>query len=268
MAAGGFNIQPLPRSFTLAERKGIAAGPERPVDNETQRLATLSKEAPRIPWDVFVRNLNWKPGEHFALIGPTGQGKTTMLLNLLPMHEYVTVFATKPRDSSMDKLIASGYIKLDKWQRIDPIQFPRRVIWPDASRIDSKDTQQQVFRDAFAQIYREGGWTLALDETWYIDNILRLDMEIKTYLLQARSLGISLVTATQRPAWVPREIYTSCTHLMFWRVNDETDLRSLSGIGWRSAELIKDAVSNLDPYQCLYVNTRTGQMARTKCPKV
>lgn len=236
----------------------------------TERLAEISREAPRIPWDAFVRKtFCWKSGEHVGLIGPTGLGKTTMLLNILPLHPYVTVFATKPRDKTIDGLIhRAGYLRLARWRSLDATEYPRRVLWPDASRLDSEDLQRDVFRDAFGKIYREGKWTVALDETWYLDNILGLEREIKTYLLQARSLGISLVAATQRPAWVPREIYTSCTHLMFWRTNDETDLRSLSGIGFRSANLIRNVVSDLDEYQALYVNTRTGNMARTRCPEM
>lgn len=238
-------------------------------DDDMTRLARISNEAPRVPWDIFVRKyFKWKHGEHVGLIGPTGLGKTTLLVNILPYHPYVVVFATKPRDKTMDGLINSGYLRMRKWESMDAQQFPRRVLWPDASRMDSHDVQKAVFHDAFQRIYREGGWTVALDETWYMDNVLKLEGDIKTYLLQARSLGISLVTATQRPAWVPREIYTSCTHLFFWRVNDETDLRSLSGIGWKSSEVIRQAVANLDLYQALYINTRTGEMVRTRCPEI
>lgn len=237
--------------------------------DETMRLARMSTEAPRVPWDRFTREIfRWQHGEHVGLIGPTGQGKTTLLVNVLPLHPYVVVFATKPRDKTMDGLINSGYLRIKTWESLDAQQFPRRVLWPDASRLDSNEVQRTVFHDAFQRIYREGGWTVALDETWYMDNVLKLESDIKTYLLQARSLGISLVSATQRPAWVPRELYTSCTHLFFWRVNDETDLRSLSGIGWRSGELIRDTVANLDQFQVLYVNTRTGQMCRTRCPNI
>lgn len=249
---------------------GVTGLVEHRRDNDAvMRLAKLSTDAPRIPWDLFLRNLRWHSGEHFGLIGPTGLGKTTMLLNLLPLHPYVVVFATKPRDSTMANLVNhSKYLKLDRWKSLDPAQYPRRVLWPDASRLDSTANQKIVFADAFNKIYREGNWTVALDETWYMDNVLHLDGEVKMYLLQARSLGISLIAATQRPAWVPREIYTSCTHLMFWRVNDETDLRSLSGIGWRSSDLIREAVANLDLFQVLYINTRTGYMCRTRCPNV
>lgn len=232
-------------------------------------MAERATQAPRVPWDVFVtQELQWKNGEHFGLIGPTGLGKTTMLTNILSLHPYVVVFATKPRDKTMEGLIASGYLKMKHWRSLSAVQFPRRVLWPDASKLDSETTQKKIFLDALAKIYREGGWTVALDETWYMDNKLKLGGEIKTYLLQARSLGISLVTATQRPAWVPREIYTSCTHLAFWRVNDETDLKNISGIGWRSGDLIRSVVADLDLYEILYINTRTGQMLRTKCPPV
>lgn len=232
-------------------------------------LARIAKEAPRVPWEKFLRTeLDWKPGQHFGMIGPTGQGKTNMLLNILPMHPYVTVFATKPADETMDSLIRQGYLRMEQWESVDPIKYPRRILWPDATVLDAREIQKEVFHDAFGRIYREGGWTVALDETWYMSNALKLTDDIKTYLSQARSLGISLVCATQRPASVPVEIYDQSTHLMFWRDNDESNLKRLSGISYQSADLIRKIVSNLDQFQVLYINTRTGRMVRTKCPKV
>ena len=249
-----FPTPPLPRFYRT-----------QPVE---ARQALATREAPRIPWDKFLRNnFHWLAGEHVGLIGPTGLGKTTMLNAMLPLHPFVVVFATKPRDESMDRLIAQGYVKLERWQNLDPMQFPRRVLWPNASSIDSHELQREVFHDAFGRIYREGNWTVAIDETWWIENVLKLSADVKAYLLQARSLGISLAAATQRPAWVPREIYTQCTHLMFWRTNDETDLTSISGIGWKSSNVIKQLVANLDRYQVLDINGRTGFMCRTSCRK-
>jgi energy-coupling factor transporter ATP-binding protein EcfA2 len=240
------------------------------TSGETERLAQVSTNAPRIPWDVFCRKVfQWKLDEHVALIGPTGLGKTTLLLNILPLHPYVVVFATKPRDRTMNALIEhGGYTRIERWTSMDADQFPCRVLWPDASQLDSDRLQKEVFHDAFQKIYREGHWTVALDELWYIDNVLGLERDIKMYLLQARSLGISLVAAFQRPAWVPKDIYSSCTHVMFWRTNDEDDVKTIGGIGSLSAHLIRYMVSTLDPFQVLYINTRTGAMARTRCPNV
>jgi energy-coupling factor transporter ATP-binding protein EcfA2 len=237
---------------------------------ESVRMARLSNEAPRIPWDEFLTDVfDWQQGEHTALIGPTGQGKTNTLTQLLPLHPYVVVFATKPKDASMIRLVHDGdYHVMRRWHSLDPHKFPRRVLWPDAMSLESETIQRDVFRDALARIYREGGWTVAIDELWFVNNILGLTREIKTYLLQARALGISLLMATQRPAWVPLEVYDQSTHLFFLRDNDERNLQRLSGISFRSADLIRSVVSDLEKFQLLYINTRTGEMCRTRPPLV
>lgn len=253
-----FPIPPMPR---------VSYGASNLAENV--KLARMATMAPRIPWDEFLAGkFRWVQGEHVALIGPTGQGKTTLLTQLLPLHPFVTVFATKPRDESMQRLIRTGYYPIKRWESLDPLKIPRRVLWPDATSIDSDRTQAEVFHEAFAKIYREGGWTVAIDELWFIINKLKLAEDVKTYLLQARALGISLLVATQRPAWVPLEVYDQSTHLFFWRDNDENNLRRLSGISFRSADLIRSVVADLERFQVLYINTRTGEMLRTKAPMI
>lgn len=283
----GFAIPPLPRTnygadvrdrspyghepafFRRSYEEAEAERTRKERHQTNVRHAFIGKEVPRVPWDVFVRDhLNWLPGEHFAMIGPTGQGKTTMLLNVLPLHPFVTVFATKPRDESMDRLVNEGYVKLDRWRQLDARIFPRRILWPDATSVDAENKQKLIFRDAFARIYKEGGWTVAIDELWYVINVLSLSREVRVFLLQARALGISLLCATQRPAYIPLEVYDQSTHLMFWRDNDETNLKRISGLASNSAGLIRETVANLDRFQVLYLNTRTGKMLRTRCPLV
>jgi hypothetical protein len=244
---------------------GTARG-QHDADTRNRRL---SVQAPRVPWDVFIRErFQWGSGEHVALIGPTGQGKTTLLLNLLPEHPYVVVFANKPRDRTMDALVRQGYKKMRKWRSIPARSAPRRVLWPEARVLRSDASQREVFVDAMNRIYREGGWTLVLDETSYITKDLNLDAEVKTFLRLGRSLEISLVTSIQRPAWVPLEIYSQSTHLFIWRTNDESDLTRLSGLGAANNATARMVVENLEPYQVLYINTRTGEMVRTRAPKM
>ncbi len=123
-------------------------------------LPQAAAEAPRTPWDVFMRSLDWQQGEHVGLIGPTGQGKTTLLTSLLPLRTYVAVLATKPRDVTMDRLIASGYERFDDWQSIPAHRAPRRVIWPSAMEIDAEDSQKRVFERTYSARFghREGRW--------------------------------------------------------------------------------------------------------------
>lgn len=244
--------------------------------DQTERHAAVSKHAPRLPWEKFSTTFfDPIPGEHVAIIGPTGQGKTVLQNNILPRFPFVAVFATKPADYSMERLIREGnYVRLNKWYSLNPIDSPRRVIWPDASNLNAVDRQREVFLDAMERIFREGGrpvktpvgWAIAIDEVWYFTNMLKLGTEIKMILLQGRSLGVSLIGATQRPAWVPVEMYDQSTHLFFFRDNDATNLDRIGRINSMNRGLVKEIVSNLDRHQVLYINTRTGRMARTHAP--
>lgn len=232
-----------------------------------RRLARLANGAPRTPWDRFYsRVFDWQHGEHVGLIGPTGQGKTTLLRAILPKHPYIVICATKPRDKSMDAFVKSGYVVMDRWRSIDPRQMPKRILWPDASHIDSAKTQTEVFREAFAKIYREGAWTVSIDELYFMANELGLKREIKVLLTQSRALDISLVNASQRPAFIPTEVYDQSTHLFFWRNNDRRAQQRLGEINSVDSDLVRDVVANLERFQVLYINTRTGAMVRTRCP--
>lgn len=262
----GFRLPTMPR---VNWHGGTDASTNGVIDTETARQARIARDAPRVPWEKFRRTLDWRSGEHFTLIGPTNSGKTTMLENLLQLHPYVAIIATKPRDESMDRFITEyGYVRMDRWRRINPLDVPRRIVWPDIKSMNKEARKKLsvVVGDALEKIYIEGGWTVALDELWVIVNLLGLETEVIMYLTQARSLGISLIAGTQRPAHIPLVFYDQSTHLMFWRDNDETNLRRISGISYRSSDLIRNLVSNLEPHQVLYINTRTGEMCRTRAP--
>ena len=78
-----------------------------------------------------------------------------------------------------------------------------------------------------------------------------------------------MMICAQRPAGNRLvELFDQTTHLFFFRDNDEPNLRRISGVGWLSSEAIKAFVANLEQYQFLYVNTRTGWMYRSRAPKL
>lgn len=249
--------QPLPRS--LADVRSL-----RGTD-------LFDRAAPRVDFDEWKNNFTWGQGEHIAMIGPTGAGKTTLGLYVAELRRYVTAFVTKPKDPVMEKLTlkGSGYKKLTKWKSYDPNIVPKRLLWPPATDLYSERNQHATFTTALRNIYREGSWTVFVDETYYLCNVLGMDDEVRTYLTQARSLDISLLLLTQRPSRVPLEIYDQSTHLFFWRENDEANLKRLGGISWANSALVREIIAHLAHHECLYVNTRSGvtSMVRFTAPE-
>lgn len=230
-------------------------------------VAQLDKIAPQLAWNDFLPWFQWNQGEHIAMIGPTGAGKTTLALAVLPLRKYITVLATKPNDSTLKEFgHSNGFEKFPTWPEATPELSPRRIIWPDAKSLYSAASQQKQFKLALEKIYREGGWCVYVDELWFVIHHLRLELEIRTYLQQSRSNYISLVCATQRPSRVPLEIYDQSTHLFFWRDNDERNLQRISGISWLSGSYVRALVANLEPHEVLYIHVPTGRMFRTMAP--
>jgi hypothetical protein len=245
-------------------------------DTDAQQ-AWVAENAPRMPWDRFVRDVfHPTPGEHVGIIGATGQGKTHLQNSILPYWPFVAAFATKNNDNTMDAMIEkSGYERFAKWYPLSALDHPRRVIWPETKNLKSQTTvQRKVFDHAIESIWAEGGrpkdkpvgWAIAIDELWWFSNKLGMDEYIKVILLQGRSNGISLIAATQRPSWVPVELYSQSTHLFFFAESDEKNLIRIGEINHRNKAAIRLMVSSLEQHQVLYVNTRTGRMARTRAP--
>lgn len=236
-------------------------------ERRQQRIGEIQEETPVLSWPEFCAMFRWEQGEHVALIGPTGSGKTTLSMSLLPMRKFICATGTKPKDPTLKELEDHhGYLRLPEWRRLSPQMVPKRLIWPDAKDLHSTDKQREVFKNAFAHIYREGGWCVYIDELWFFIQHLHLRLEVETFLQQARSNNISMLNLTQRPAFVPLAIYDQSTHLFMFRDNDERNLKRLSGIGWLSAKLIQYLIANLERHQVLYINTKTGYMARTTPP--
>ena len=236
--------------------------------------------APVLEWDDFQSYVfDWKQNQHVGLVGPTEQGKTNLAYHLLGQRRYVTYFAIKTRDETLDAFAdAGGYVRIPDWpptkgrilkREVGPDDMPRRLLWPDATRLDSEPVQRKVFGKALADIYAQGGWCPVFDDYWYLAHILDFERQTKKYLANARSNYIPMVICAQRPAGNKLvELFDQATHLFFFRDNDETNLKRIGSVGWLNSGPIRAFVANLEQYQCLYVNTRKGHMYRTRAPEL
>lgn len=229
----------------------------------------------RIGWSDFLERWDWQQGEHVSLVGPTGCGKTTFALATLPMRKFGVVLGTKPRDATLDGLRRARprWEKLTDWSaRSSPTLQPRVILWPKFRRPEDVAGQRDQIAAALGDMFAEGGWTIYADELSYLVRQLGQADTLRLIWQQGRALGISLVGATQRPAWVPLELYSQATHVVLWKHNDPRDLDRLSGIasaGDLDPKHIRSIVRGLEYTpgkggEFLAVNTRTGDIHRAK----
>lgn len=259
----------------------LPPGPQLPrvrwYNDEQERAATVSTQAPRVPWDKFCQlYFHPKPGEHVTFVGSTGKGKSELMNNILPLYPYTAVFGTKKADTTLSRLARNqGYIVLDKWRSLPARDYPRRIVWPHQGSMKQMiATQREVFEHAIDTIYEEGGnppdnpvgWAIGIDEVWWFTKMLGMEMYIRVLLQHARSAGISLIAGTQRAAHVPTELFSQPTHLFFFLNRDANNLERISDLSVGNKRMIRDLVFNLEEFQVLYINNVTGQMARTRTP--
>jgi DNA helicase HerA-like ATPase len=156
------------------------------------------KSAPTAPTLPFT----WNPGEHVAIVGQTGSGKSTFANTLLDARRFVIILRSK-RDRV--KYRVDRRVKLAK--AIADAKLERIELYPKYEQM------RMEFARAYERVYRSGRWTIYADEGFALTR-MGLDPFIERSLTQGRSLGISNVIGLQRPARVSRFMLSEPTHVI------------------------------------------------------
>lgn len=199
----------------------------------------------------------WMPGEHMAVIGDTGTGKTYLLANaILPMRRYVVVFKTKADKDDDTKW--KGYHRIRRARGITDNRYDRFLLDPTYRE------QAREGYDLLERVWRQGSWTIVIDEGWYTEK-LGLQPYIERLLTQGRSQDISVVFGQQRPVATSRFVISQCTHLFTFRVEgrdadtiaEATTPRLLPYISERYAERTHDTSRLLSGHDFAYYHRAT-----------
>lgn len=155
----------------------------------------------------------WEIGEHIAVIGKTGEGKTRLMAYILGVRNYIISFKAKADDTKLP----GKTVRLNK--DLDDPRYTRFVLDP------AYFNQRQQFGLAFERIWRENGWTMYIDELFALTQ-LKLTPFIDRALTQGRSKHISVVTAMQRPVSVTRFAISQATHVIIFN-QEGRDLKTV-----------------------------------------
>lgn len=197
------------------------------------------------PWDQIYKRVEglWLPDKtpHHSIIAQTGGGKSYLIANgILPMieDEHVLILDVKGDDPTLSeigkpvrKIPKRGWRTFNDWlSEGKPREHWYRLLvsenWTDA--------RLQV-REALSTIYREGNWTVVIDETRALTDFrepsLNLSPQIEALWLRGRSRKVCVVAATQGPRWVPRAFYEQAQFHWIGAVEDEDSQKRLREIG-------------------------------------
>lgn len=221
----------------------------------------------------------WKPGDHWALVGPTGEGKSTLAVNLLALRKYVLALDPKGEDET---LAASGY------QRVTGLppkkKLPREVqkdldegrpvklIVGAAARTEQEDIRlQKLMTEAIVYARHSGGWTLYVDEFELLSSqrMFRLGPLVERMLITARRDKSSVVTAFQAAAWVSKHATRQATFVCLFPTRDRAMIKAVAESMGRPWQALAAAVDELPPFHVLVIpkNHRMPTVI-TMAPKV
>lgn len=243
--------------------------------------------APFTAWPTLFAYLRreFRQGDHVAIIGPTGSGKTHIAFEVAELRSYVLVVACKPRDPLIDEARTRGYWLIPgnelEIPRMDgkPLH-PRVIYWPRLSERArrklhrhemlraEKAMQKPLVGGAIGYVRDLGHWSLVLDEGTWICRDLNLQRDVDMALMHFRTLRSSVIILGQRPSWMGRYTLSQPTFLFLFNTNDGDDLKSLGNISGVDRRLVQDLVGGLDfeRHECLVIDTRKRRMFRTIAP--
>jgi len=188
----------------------------------------------------------WRPGEHVAVAGRNGTGKTFLISQLVQERQYCAILRTKP-----DDIVFPDFKTARTATALDNINYNRVLITPKYER--------QALEGArlLDKVWRQGGWTVVIDELWYVEK-LGLKPYVERLLTQGRSKKISVVVGMQRPAQVSRFSISECTHFFIFQVEGRDLKPTLTD---STTQAIYDPVRRLDRHDFCYFNTRNRIIA-------
>jgi hypothetical protein len=218
----------------------------------------------RVPWTRAVARMDWRPGEHVTLIGPTGRGKTEALTNLMSYRKWGVFLGTKRIDSTQDVLRSMGFHMVSKVKDITPEVHNRYIFKPpfpkNASAPVLKKAHGEQFSQALITLREQTGWTIGVDECRYIAGTLGLRDELEMLWLQGRSEKTTVIANTQRPRYIPLEAYDQATHLFMWQDPDRNNIARVSEMAGLNADQVFAVLPGLPKHDILYINTVTGDI--------
>lgn len=214
-----------------------------------------------VPFGVFLPWLAqaWTPGKHFALVGPTGEGKSTFAVHALKQRKWVMALDAKGED---DTLESSGFVRITQFPLPRKIRnniadgLPARLIIGGSARTDAEERSlRELMREAIAMVRQQGGWTIYADEFQVLADLrmFGLGKPIEQLLITARKNRTSVMTSFQAPAWVPKASTRQASFVAVWPTRDVNMIKAVAEATGRPWRQLMEAIHVLPQYYVMVI---------------
>lgn len=201
------------------------------------------------PW--FVRN--WKQGDHVAVVGPTGFGKSNLIVNLLPMRKHALALDVKGGDRTLSKLEEYGFTRSGwplppkVYRKIEEGEPARFIVGKRARTAEEMAPNKRMIGACIHDVFGEGNWTVYIDELQMASSqkMWNLGSGIELNLIAARDRGVSILTSFQAPRWVPRAASDQASWLFIFPTRDELVVDRLAEMAGRPKSEMRGALKGL-----------------------
>jgi ABC-type dipeptide/oligopeptide/nickel transport system ATPase component len=188
------------------------------------------------------KQVDIKLGDHFAVLGATGTGKTVAIRELintliLATDGYMPIYIldTKapiadPNMSDFKEFFRPGIGTRHTGDKIPKPIKPRGKnfcqVWTPEEDV------MENYNEYFKQIYQAGTPAVVLVDELSSVSSSRGDITRYHNILmkQGRGLSISMINLTQSPAYIGQSIIRQAMHVMRFRLNDNYDSKKLNGV--------------------------------------
>ena len=189
----------------------------------------------RVPWSLlgpdFIAQWGRPRGktmpEHLEILGPTGSGKSYLLVDILRERvrrrkTSVVYIITKNADKTAHLL---GWPITDSWR--DVLKHDQVIFWPRTSEIGQarKAYQARLVQDLLDRLWQEDANTVVdFDEAAYVESLTPdLKATMQMYLREGRSHGLTCVLGKQRAQGIQRDMHSETDWKISFRMNDYED---------------------------------------------
>ena len=193
---------------------------------------------------------NWQPGEHVAIWGKTGSGKTTVCAGLVTQRQYAAVLASKQEDKTLE--LYHGFEILERWSKRNWHQ-KHVIVWPYARRGEDVDAVfKRASYDMMESIYWEKHWTLQIDDAKMMRH-LGLMEKVRSLFAHCRSQGSSLVYNDVRPFHTIQEALDQTSYNLMFFQKDRRDVWRLAEANGENPHVLEALNSQLRRYEFLFL---------------